>query len=266
MKYIDSHAHYLARQFSKDRDLLLKNLFNNDLEIIIECGTNPKGNAAVVDMCEKYDKIFGVIGFFPTNAIDLSIPQNKQTLIEQLKHPKIVGLGEIGLDYYHDREGAKTQQKYFVEQLQIAKEMNLPVCIHSREAEDDTVAILRNFGKNHGVIHCYAYGPKTMNKLLELGYYFGVGGTSTYLQNVLLRDAIREMPMERIVLETDAPYLAPSKVPLKMRRNDSFNIKYVIENLADLKGISTDEVIKITNENVLRLYPKINKYLSEFKA
>ena len=137
----------------------------------------------------------------------------------------------------------------------MAKSLNLPVCIHSRDAEEDTLSILKNNGKMSGVIHCYSYGVKTMKELVKLGYYFGVGGTCTYLNNKDLREAIRQMPLDRIVLETDCPYLTPQ--PVRGQRNDSSYIKYVIEEIAKLKNTNIENVVNQTNNNVKTVYKKI---------
>ena len=139
------------------------------------------------------------------------------------------------MDYYHDEKGKEFQKEMFKKQLDLANELNLPVCIHSRDAEDDTLAILREFGPYKGVIHCFAYGKEAMRELVELGYYFGVGGTSTYPRNEQLRAAVRRMPLDRIVLETDCPFLAPQAV--RGKRNDSSYIKFVLEEIASLKGV-----------------------------
>lgn len=255
MKYIDSHAHYLSRRFMNDRDEVLKNLLKNDVEYIIECGTNTNSNKRVLDLCRKWDKIYGVIGYFPTDVWELKDANTWEILKEQLKDPKILAIGEIGLDYFHDEKGKELQKEMFIRQLELAKDLDLPICIHSRDAEDDTIAILKEFGSYKGVVHCYAYGKETMKELVDLGYYFGVGGTSTYPRNEQLRAAIKRMPLDRIVLETDCPYLAPQVV--RGQRNDSSYIKFVIEEIANLKGVSIEDVVNQTNKNVREVYPKI---------
>lgn len=253
MKYIDSHAHYLSYKFRRDRNNLIYKLLKNDVEMIIECGTDTRSNLNVLELCRNFKGVYGVIGYFPTNVSELDdIPVLNQ-FKSMLENEKVVGLGEIGLDYHHKGD-KKMQADWFKEQLKIAKELNLPVCIHSRDAENDTLKILENFGEYHGVIHCYSYGVESMRKLIELGYYFGVGGTCTYKNNVELREAIKEMPLNRILLETDAPYLSPQVV--RGKRNDSRNIKYVVSELSKLKGISEEEIIKQTNQNVYDLYFK----------
>lgn len=255
MKFIDSHAHYLSFKFNKDRDELLNKLFKEDLELIIECGTNSFYNKKTLELCHKHENMYGTIGFFPTDISELKNSKTWETFKNQLSDKKILGIGEIGLDYHHSYETRNEQAEYFIKQLQLAKDLNLPVCIHSREAEKDTMKILRDFGKMNGVIHCYAYGTKSMEELLELGYYFGVGGTSTYKNNTELRNAIKNMPLDRIFLETDAPYLTPAAE--KRERNDSSKIKHVIKEISYLKGIPEEEIIKQTNKNVKKLYWKL---------
>lgn len=256
-KYIDSHAHYLSYKFNTDRDTLLKKLFATSTDKIVECGTNSYFNQQVIELTKKYENLYGVIGFFPVDVPELEInPKLLDTLAEQCQKPKILGIGEIGLDYHHNGDH-NIQAKWFKAQLELAKSLNMPVCIHSREAEHDTLRILQDFGPTLGVIHCYSYGVKTMKVLLDLGYYFGVGGTSTYQKNADLREAIKLCPMERILLETDAPYLSPYAV--RRTRNDSSNIHYVIKELTSLKGIPEEKIIEATNSNCYKVYNKLRK-------
>lgn len=254
MGYIDSHAHYTSGRFNRDRAEVLKKVFENGVDKVIECGTNTQYINKVLKLANEYDNIYTVIGYFPTDTPELELPGIFENYVSLLDNKKVLGIGEIGLDYYH-KSDIEIQKKWFIKQLKLAKDMGLPVCIHSREAEQDTLNILKNNGKTVGVIHCYSYGYKTMKELLKLGYYFGVGGTSTYLKNNLTREAIKAMPLDRILLETDAPYLTPE--PYRRDRNDSTYIKFVIKELAKLKGVSEDEIIKKTNDNVEKVYPKI---------
>ena len=254
MKFIDSHAHYCSKKFDKDRDILIPELLNGDVEAIIECGTNAFWNRKVLELAEKYEKIYAVIGFCPVDVSSLKSEKIFKEFKNQLSNKKVIGLGEIGLDYHHSPETKEEQIEYFKKQLDLAYELNLPVCIHSRQAEEDTVKVLQNAKNRLGVIHCYSYGTETMKKLSDLGYYFGIGGTSTYTSSVDLREAIKEMPLERIILETDAPYLTPAVI--RKERNDSSKIKYVIEELSKLKGIPEEKIIEQTNKNVKKLYFK----------
>ena len=258
MKFIDSHAHYTSGKFTKDREDLLRSLFDTDLSYIIECGTNTEYNKKAIDLASKFPNLYAVIGYFPVDTKDL---EKDNGLLDRfaalLNNEKVIAIGEIGLDYHHEKrwEDIKRQKKWFVEQLKLAKKLNLPVCIHSREAEEDTMQILKNNGKYKGVMHCYSYGVKTMQELVKLGYYFGVGGTVTYKNNVEVRKAVKLMPMDRILLETDSPYLTPE--PNRRQRNDSSRIKDVIRELSALKGVSAEKIIKQTNENCMTVYPKL---------
>lgn len=255
MGYIDTHAHYLSKQYNKDRKEVLNSVFNNGVSAIIECGTDEYYNKKILDFTKQFDNVYGLIGFDPVHLDGLS-DNVLNNFIEMLKDKKIVGIGEIGLDYYRaDKDKWKEQEKWFRYQLDIARKYDLPVCIHSRDAKDDTLRILKDFGEYKGVIHCFSYDIESMKELVKLGYSFGVGGTSTYKNNVSVIEAIKEMPLDRIVLETDAPYLSPTEV--RGTRNQSDNIKYVISNLSRLLGVLKEEIIEITRENSLRLYNKI---------
>lgn len=230
-KWVDSHAHYNTRQFAKDKDKLLSNL-TEDIKMIINCGTNDKTNIETINLCNKYNFIKGTIGYFPCDTLDL---ENNPKLLEKLKkqceNKSIIGIGEIGLDYHWNSVGYKEntikgpkaieiQKKWFIEQIKLANELHLPVVIHSRDAEKDTLEILKTYKPEYGcVIHCYAYGLESAKEYVKLGFYFGVGGTSTYKGNIELRKALEYIPIEQIVLETDCPYLTPE--PKRRDRNDS---------------------------------------------
>ena len=256
MGYIDTHSHYFSNRYDKDRDEVFNEMYNNGVIGIIECGLDENSNNKVIKMTEKYRNVFGVIGFDPVKLDGIN-KGSIERFVNSTKLSKIVGIGEIGLDHYRTTEDKwLEQEKWFKYQLELAKELDLPVCIHSRDAKEDTLRILREFGKYKGVMHCFSYDVETMKELVELGYSFGIGGTSTYKGNDILRDAIKQMPLDRIVFETDAPYLTPEVV--RGSRNISTNIKYVIENVSNLFDISVEGLEKISTENALRIYNKIN--------
>lgn len=285
LKFIDTHAHYNHGKF-KNRNQLLNEL-RNDVEYIINLGTNMKSNTETLQIISLYDYIWGMIGFFPTdtwqleddlcpNDIDMFIfnaKDNWNVYEHQLKNQKLVGIGEIGLDYHWDftgpmnlktpigthgerkligEEARKVQKKWFRNQLDLAKSINLPVSMHSRDAEDDTFEIFSDYDCICGVMHCFSYGMKSAEFYLKKGLYLGIGGTSTYPSNKQLREVIKEIPLSRLLLETDAPYLSPQ--PVRREVNNSSYITYVIDNIAEIKGISREEVIKKTNENALNLF------------
>lgn len=268
MKYIDTHAHYGHKRFGKNHKNII-NEMRKHTEIIIQIGTKTSTNKQVLKLINEYDFFYGIVGYFPTDVWELeqeycnNALQNWDTLKQQLVNSKIVGIGEIGLDYSWDKVGdvltgknaRELQKKWFIKQLDLAQEMKLPVSIHSRDAEKDTLEIFDMYGFIPGVIHCFSYGQEAAMKAIEKGLYLGIGGTSTYPSNNELRNVIKEVPLERLLLETDAPYLSPQ--PIRREINTSANIKYVIENIAELKRCSYDDVVKQTNKNAYQLFKKL---------
>lgn len=270
-KYIDTHAHYGHKGFrrlNKSTSELMNDM-RDYCEIIIQVGTNAKSNRQALRFVSSYDYMYGMVGYFPTDVWELEpeyckdANENWIVLTQQLTNDKIVGIGEIGLDYNWNRlangvEGElarEIQKVWFRNQLDLAKEMNLPVSIHSRDAEEDTLKIFDRYETIPGVIHCFSYGKEAAKKALDKGLYLGVGGTSTYPSNKELREAIKIVPLDRLLLETDAPYLSPQQV--RRETNTSANIKYVIENIAALKRCSVDEVIEQTNKNAYNLFARL---------
>lgn len=263
-KWIDSHCHYEHGIFKRNRDSVL-NKVDKYCEKVICVGTNLNENKGVIDLSHKYDFIYNMVGFFPTSVDKIDEEycsegkENWNNLILQLQDDKNVGLGEIGLDYSWNQvgkikgeEAQELQKKWFRKQIILANELNKPISIHSRDAEEDTKKILDEFEKLNGVVHCFSYSPKTAKFFIDKGLYLGIGGTSTYKFNDKIREAIRITPIEKILLETDAPYLSPE--PVRRTVNDSSNIIYVIKLISQLKCMTEEEVIKQTNENCKNLY------------
>ena len=272
-KYIDTHAHYGHggfRRLNKSTEMILNGM-RSCCDGIIQVGTNTKSNLQALQLVSLHDFVYGMIGYFPTDVWELEpkfckdADANWTVLTKQLTNDKIVGIGEIGLDYNWDKVGnfatgeeARDIQKYwFLRQLDLAKEMHLPVSIHSRDAEDDTMGIFDQHKEISGVIHCFSYGKDAARKALDKGLYLGVGGTSTYPNNKELREAIKMAPLDRLLLETDAPYLSPQ--PVRRDVNTSANIVYIIENIAELKCCSPDKVIEQTNQNAYELFKRLKK-------
>ena len=272
-KYIDSHAHYQARQFRNRKELLEE--LKQDVAKIINIGSDTDMNLSTLQLVSLWDYIYGMIGYFPVNVDELEPSLCSQAedhwliLTKQLMNQKIVGIGEIGLDYHWDsvgkgknavkgKQARELQKKWFRKQMELAQELHLPVSIHSRDAERETLEILSEFPDVRGVVHCFSYGTNAMNFFLEHGYYIGVGGTATYPSNRETQEALKHCPLDRILLETDAPYLTPHQARKHgVRVNDSRTIKEVITFLSMLKEIHHEEIIRVTNENVIRLFPKI---------
>ena len=270
-KWIDTHSHYGHKGFNrlhKTTDEILKDM-RYCCEKIIQVGTNTKSNLQALQLISTYDYVYGMLGYFSTDVWELEstmcekADDNLLVLTKQLTNDKVVGIGEIGLDYNWNRlangvEGElarEIQKKWFRKQLDLAKELGLPVSIHSRDAEADTLAIFDEYDTIPGVIHCFSYGRSAAQKAIEKGLYLGIGGTSTYTSNKELREVIKMAPLDRVLLETDAPYLSPQQV--RKETNTSANIKYVIENIAELKECSADEVIDQTNQNAYNLFLRL---------
>lgn len=249
----ESHAHYDDEAFDSDRSELLSQCQNQGIEYIVNVSASLGSVKSTLALAEEYPFIYAAVGIHPDEVGELN-EENFAWLKEQCRHPKAVALGEIGLDYYWDKENHETQKYWFRRQMDLAKELELPIIVHSREACADTLEEIKkaHTPKLKGVIHCFSYAPETAREYLEMGYYIGVGGVVTFKNAKKLKEVVKMLPPERILLETDCPYLAP--VPNRGKRNSSLNLPYVAEAVAELKGMETEEVIRITNENARKLY------------
>ena len=246
----DTHAHYDDDAFNEDREQLLAALPEQGIARVVDVGASLASCRKVLELMERYDYIYGAIGVHPSETAELD-EESYSWLKEQCRKKKCLAVGEIGLDYYWPEPDREIQKKWFIRQMELAQEVNLPVIIHSRDAAQDTIEILKQFPAN-GVIHCYSYTKESAKEFLKMGYYFGIGGVLTFKNAKKLKEAVMEIPMDRILLETDSPYLAPE--PNRGKRNSSLNIPYVVKELAQLKGITEEEVINITTENTKRLF------------
>lgn len=249
----DSHAHYDDSAFDEDREELLASLPEQGVGTVVNVGASLAGCRRTVELAGKYPFIYGAVGVHPDEVGELN-EESFQWLREQFGRKKIVAVGEIGLDYYWDKEDHELQKEWFVRQLHLAGELHLPVIVHSREAAHDTMEILKKESDPEApvVVHCYSYSVEMAREYLKMGYYLGIGGVLTFKNAKKLKEVVREAPMERLLLETDSPYLAP--VPFRGKRNDSRNLTYVAEELGSLKGITAQEVVRITEENARRFY------------
>lgn len=250
----ESHAHYDDEAFDEDREALLAALPENGIEYVINVGASMESVKDSIRLAEKYDFIYAAAGVHPNETAPMSGEFLEYMRRQALNNPKVVAIGEIGLDYYWDEPERDVQKQWFLRQLDLAGETNKPVIIHSREAAKDTADILlsREYRDIRGVIHCYSYSPEMAASYLDRGYYLGVGGVVTYKNAKKLAETVEMMPLSRILLETDSPYLAP--VPNRGKRNSSLNLKYVVEKIAQIKGLSEEEVIRATSENAKALF------------
>lgn len=254
----ETHAHYDDERFAEDRDTLLASLPERGIGRIINVGSTLVSTKETLAIAQNYPYVYAAVGVHPSEIGDL----NEETfawLKEQTRQEKTVAVGEIGLDYYWDKEPEvqKAQRYWFKRQMELAREETLPVIIHSRDAAEDTMRLMQEIHAEEipGVIHCYSYSKEMALEFVKMGYRIGVGGVVTFKNARKLKETVEAVPMEAILLETDCPYMAPE--PHRGMRNDSSNIPYVVNTIAKIKGISTDEVEQITWENAMRLFTRV---------
>lgn len=248
----DSHAHYDSEQFNEDRDELLQSMTENGVGTIVNSGANWNSVTEVVELARKYPHVYAAVGMHPDEVGDLN-EERFEYLKAQCHKDKVVAVGEIGLDYYWDNESHDVQKKWFIKQLDLARELDLPVIIHSRDAAADTLEIMKEYGKGlRGVIHCFSYSIELAREYVKMGFHIGIGGVVTFKNGKKLKEIAQEIPLDYILLETDCPYLAP--VPFRGKRNSSIYISYIAEEIANLKGISYEEVVAQTEKNGKKLF------------
>lgn len=255
----ESHAHYDDRQFDVDREKLLENLPLQNVGVIVNVGSDIRSSKESITLAHQYDYIYAAIGVHP-DEVDTMKEADMEELSHMAKETKVVAIGEIGLDYFRKEGNAykSVQKEWFCRQLDLAKEIEKPVIIHSRDAAEDTIQILRDFRKenpqieNPGVIHCYSYSPELAKEYVATGFYIGIGGVVTFKNAKKLVETVAQIPLDRILVETDSPYLCPE--PNRGKRNDSSQIRYVIDRIADIRGIAPEEVEKQTEMNARKMY------------
>lgn len=248
----DTHAHYDDEQFDKDREELLNSMTDKGVGAIVNVSAAYESFEHVVGMAQRYPFMYAAVGVHPDEVGDLD--EEKFARMKELcQSDKVVAVGEIGLDYYWDNESHKLQKEWFIRQLKLAGELGLPVNVHSREAAQDTMRIMKEYGKGlDGVIHCYSYSREMAQEYVRMGFYIGVGGVVTFKNARRLKETVEAIPLTSIVLETDCPYLAPE--PFRGKRNDSSYIKYTAGKIAEIKGVTYEDVVRQTEENARRLY------------
>ncbi len=254
----DTHAHYDDEAFDEDRDALLAELPENGIARVVNVGASLASCGRTIELMNRYDYIYGAIGVHPSETAELN-DEAFEWLRQQCQLEKCVAVGEIGLDYYWDEPDRELQKEWFRRQLNLARELAKPVIIHSRDAAKDTVDLMTEEHAEEigGVIHCYSYTKETAEVFLKMGFYFGIGGVLTFKNAKKLKEAVAYIPLDRIVLETDCPYLAPE--PNRGKRNSSLNIPYVVKALAEIKGVEEETVRKAAWENAHKLYRLKNK-------
>jgi TatD DNase family protein len=250
VRLIDSHAHLDFRHFDDDREKVIRRAQKAGLATIVNIGTSLASSQASVELAEQYAFIYATVGVHPHEAKAVTPP-----LLDRLRslaqHQKVVAVGEIGLDYYRDLSPRPVQRRVFAEQLALAAELGLPVVIHSREAHDDVLAALRGW-EGTGVLHSYSAGPGLLEEVLALGFSVGISGPVTFPKADALRVVAATVPMERLLVETDCPYLTPK--PYRGRRNEPAYVQYVVEAIAGARGMPSVDIAQATANNACRLF------------
>lgn len=249
----ETHAHYDDKAFDEDRDALLSSMRENGIGSIVNVGADLKSTADSITLAQKHPFIYASAGVHPSEVNELN-EENFEWLKKQCFLEKVVAVGETGLDYYWDSAERSVQKFWFERQLDLAREVKKPVIIHSRDAAKDTFDIIKakNAGEIGGVIHCYSYSAEMACDYVKMGFYIGVGGVVTFQNGKKLKEVVEAVPIERILLETDSPYLAP--IPHRGKRNTSLNLPHIAQKIAEIKGLSYDDVVKITAENAKKMY------------
>ena len=249
----DTHTHYDDEAFDPDREELISGFVNSEKYTLVNIGASMEGSKKSVEFARKYSCFYAAVGLHPDYAEDFT-EENKAELIRLSKDEKCVAIGEIGLDYYYEEPGREVQKKAFAGQLGLACELGMPVVIHSRDAAKDTYDLVKASGieKYGGIMHCFSYPPEVAKEFLNLGFYIGIGGALTFKNARKLPEVVEMCPMDRIVIETDCPYMAP--VPFRGKRNDSSYLTYVCSRIAEIKNITAKEVEDITAENARAVY------------
>ena len=250
MKLIDTHAH--IDMLEGYAEYYISQAVENDVDKIIIPAIDAGGYSTIVGLAERFKNVFFQLGLFPSEAKQWD--EDYPELIRDLaKHPKCVGIGEIGLDYYWDKSFNDLQKEVFIEQIKLANELSLPITVHDREAHEDCLSIIDKYNKTSDVVfHCFSGDVEFMKQVVSRGFYIAIGGIVTFKKATTLHDVARNVPLENLMLETDCPYLAP--VPLRGKENQPAYVKYVAEEIAKLRGISVEEVAEITTVNAEKVF------------
>lgn len=253
MRLIDTHAHLDFDDYNRDREKVFNRAQKVGVEKIVNIGADLEGSRRALDLAKKHEFVYASVGIHPHEADTV----NEQSLAEikgLAASPKVKAIGECGLDFYYDNSPREIQKEAFKKQLQLARELELPVVVHSREAAAETLEILDQTADFAGnlIFHCYAYGPEEIEEIIQRDYYVAFGGLITFNSAQPIRDALKKMPLDRILLETDAPYLTPA--PNRGKRNEPSYLEYIVKKAAAIKGISAEKMGEITTENAEKIY------------
>ena len=251
--YFDSHAHYDDERFDDDRNELLASFPDEGIENVANSSSDIASSKASVALTEKYPFFYASVGVHP-HEVEKMTEQDLLELETLSKHEKVVAIGEIGLDFYYDLSPRDMQRYWFKRQLELAERLDMPIIVHSRDAAQECFDIIKASGVRKGVIHCYSGSAQMAKDYIDMGFYIGIGGSLTFKNNKKTVEVVEQIPLEKILIETDAPYLAP--VPYRGRRNDSRLLKYVVEAIGKIKNMDENDVCNITKINATRLFIK----------
>lgn len=249
--FFDTHAHLNDERFDEDRENLINSFKEFGVSNTCEIGFDLPSSKKAIELSEKYDFIYAVVGVHPHDASTLT-EEGLLELEKLLSHKKAVALGEIGLDYYYDNSERDVQRYWFMRQAELAKSLNCPISVHTRDAMEDTINILKAHASGDGIIHCYSGSKESAKILLDMGYYLSFAGPVTFKNASTALEVIKYVPIERMLIETDSPYLAP--VPHRGKRNCPIYVAEVAKKIAEIKGMELDEVAKITSDNAKKVY------------
>jgi TatD DNase family protein len=254
--FVDSHCHLEMESFDKDRDKVVGRSLEEGLVYLLTVGTEEQYFKKVIEIVERYGQVYGAIGIHPHESTSYT-EKTATTIRQYLTHPKIVGYGEIGLDFFKNYSSREDQTRAFREQLILAKTLSFPVIIQSRNAKAETLSMLKETYDNNasGVIHCFSYDWDTAKKLLDMGFYISIPGTITYTGAKEQVDVVRNVPLNRLLAETDAPFLTP--VPHRGKRNEPSFVKLTVKKISEITNRDVEEVASAIHDNFLRVFPKI---------
>ena len=248
---VDTHVHLNAKKFNDNLEEVIQRALDNDVETMIVIGYDKDTNQRAIELAEKYPFIYATVGFHPTDARYIKA-NDYELLVKQLKHPKVVGIGECGLDFYWDKKYIDEQIEVFKRQIELSQQYNLPLIIHMREASEATYNVLREYKGLKGIMHCYSGSPEMVKNFLDLGLHISLGGPVTFLNGHKPKEVAKIVPIDRLLIETDAPYLSPH--PFRGKTNEPARVKLVAEEIARLRNISYEQLAKHTTINAYRLF------------
>ena len=252
MNLFDTHAHILDDQFNDDREQVIRNIYDN-MALVVNIGCNLEDCPRTVALAEQYDKLYAAVGLHPED-VKTYTPEGWDMICRLAEHPKVVGIGETGLDYYWDTSTKDAQKVLFAQHIDLAKQLHKPLVIHDREAHGDTLEILKrtNAKEAGGILHAFSGSVEMAMEVIKMGFYIGLGGPVTFKNARKAVEVAQAIPLEYLVIETDCPYMAP--VPFRGKRNEPMLVQHTAAKIAELRGISLEELIEATYQNGKRVY------------